>query len=154
MNATELLGLLEGVAGRYVGEGLNHEEQRFEGELEVEAVVGGRGVVLRYIASGPDGSLYHAEHALIALDESGSLCLWPVMSELPAVLPHHLVSASEGASGRRTLVFRHGDPADEEVFREELTLDLWPNGDITYRHAWGLPLGVYRERSSARMSRR
>jgi hypothetical protein len=154
MSATELMELLTGYAGSYRGEGLNHEEQSFEGELEVRAVVGGRGATLSYSATGPTGVIYHAEHSLIGLDEQGSLALWPVMVQLPAVLPHQLVSSSEGASGRRTLVFRHGDPAQEEVFRQELTLDLWPNGDVSYRHAWGLPLGIYKERSSARMGRR
>jgi len=151
MSEPDVLTMLAARAGFYAGEGLNHEEQAFAGELTVEPMVGNRAVLLRYRALGPDGAVYHSEASLVGMREDGVVCMWPVMSELPAILVHAVISTSESPSGRMTVVFRHGDPADEEVFRQELVLDLWPNQDLSYRHAWGLPLGMYKERSSARM---
>ncbi len=50
-----------------------------------------------------------------------------------------------------SLVYGLGDRGDPTVVRIEVTLDLWPDGDITYRFAWGMPGGELKLRSAVRM---
>lgn len=136
------------------GRGVNHEGEHFTGELKVEPLVGGSAVLLRYRAVLDDGSVVHEESTLLARGPDGLLTLWPVMSELQVVLPHVEVAGvdrAHGAAGVRT-VFASGARDDERSFREEITLEVAPGGQVTYAHAWGLPGGPFAERSSCRMA--
>lgn len=144
-----LLRALAAGASRYVGRGVNHEAERFAGELRVQRLVGGAAVMLHYTAALDDGSVVHEESTLLGAGPDGRLVLWPTMSELEAVLPHVEVQAAPGstAAGLR-VVFAHGQRQDETSFREEITVALAPDGTLTYAHAWGLPGGKFADRSS------
>ncbi|HHO50203.1 MAG TPA: hypothetical protein ENK18_04845 [Deltaproteobacteria bacterium] len=147
---TDLDRLLTRV-GRYGGHGINHEDQPFHGELCLEAILDGGGIALSFRAVGIDGTLYHEERGWIAPDEGGALALWSLSTEGPGVRRHlrrHGV-APEGVE--TSLIFGLGDRTDASVLRVELALDLWPDGDIGYRSAWGLPHGAFEPRSSVRM---
>ena len=129
------------------GEGVNHEAERFHAELRVEPLVDGRAVMLRYRATLQDGSLVHQECTLLGAGQSGALCLWPVMAELPVVIPHEHRPAL--ASTPDAFVFSSGDRDDETAFREEITIAFGPDRTLTYAHAWGLPGEAFGTRSSA-----
>lgn len=58
--------------------------------------------------------------------------------------------AAQGAE--HTLSFRIGDLNSTNTFHEVVSIDLWPNGDISYKYSWGLPGGEFKERSGVRMS--
>lgn len=141
-----LLQTLAAGPRRYSGRGVNHEGEDFTGTLAVEPLVGGRGVLLHYTARLDEGSEAHAESTLLAPGPDGRLVLWPVMSELDAVLPHTAVRAA-GAG----LVFATGPRDDESAFREEITIAPGPGGELTLAHAWGLPGGPFADRSSCRL---
>jgi hypothetical protein len=127
----------------YTGPGLNHEAERFVGTLRIQALLSGAAVMLHYEARLGEGELVHAECTLLAPDMAGVLTLWPLMSELPGVLPHRAIEQSD-ASAR----FSSGPRDDRASFREEITIALAQDGSLTYSHAWGLPGGDFAARSS------
>ena len=145
------LELLRSCAGRYAGHGINHEDQPFHGELELE-VLFERALALTFRATGIDGTPYHEERTWIAVDGEGRLCLWTVSTNVPTCDPHVRRHGAPVAGSRATVVFGHGDPTDAERYRSEIAIDVWPNGDLGYRYAWGLPGGEFAPRSSVRMS--
>lgn len=146
-----LLERLARAPGTYRGSGVNHEQQAFDALLQVEPLVDGRAVLLRYRATLADGSLAHEECTLLAPGPDGAPCLWPVMSELPVVLPHAWQPADARADRG---VFASGPHDDTAIFREEITIALEPGDTLTYAHAWGLPGDGFAARSSARLARR
>ena len=134
--------------GHYRGQGVNHEGESFTGHLHVQVLEAGRAVLLTYDASLDDGTVVHTESTLLATGADGRLCLWPVMSELPGVVPHiEEPSRSEYGSPPRA-VFATGPREDVSVFREEITLEFKEDRRLVYGHAWGLPGGNFEERSS------
>lgn len=147
-----LLDLLTTAAPLYRGEGVNHEGERFDAELRIERLAADHALLLRYRATLDDGSVAHEEATLLGLDAGGGLCLWPVMSELPVVLPHRAVSSTSHADGSLELVFASGPRDDAQQFREEITLVRHADGALGYAHAWGLPGEAFAPRSSARLA--
>jgi hypothetical protein len=131
----------------FTGEGINHEGERFIGQLQVQPLVEGTAVLLSYIAKLPDGSVVHEEASLVGRQQDGTLCLWPVMSELPAVCPHKQKSQSSGEQ-TETVVFAFGERDERDSFREEISISVSQTGTLTYAHAWGLPGGEFADRSS------
>jgi len=140
------------------GLGRNHEDEEFTGRLELQPLVEERGVLLRYRALRlPDGRLVHEEATLLARDSEGQLCLWPVMSELPGIWCHRIVlpagrhDAAPDTQGRWEVCFTTGPSEASAQFREQIRLVLDPAGELHYAHAWGLPGGVFAERSACAM---
>lgn len=131
----------------FQGEGINHEGERFMGQVRVQPLVDGTALLLSYVARLQDGSLVHEEATLVGRQNDGTLCLWPVMSELPAVYPHPQKSVSSGEQAE-TVVFAFGDRDERDRFREEISISISRSGALTYAHAWGLPGGEFADRSS------
>jgi hypothetical protein len=146
-----VLGILTSGQKAFRGEGINHENEPFVGELDVQALEGGRAALLEYVATLKNGEVAHSESALLGVGPDGNLCLWPVMSELPVVLPHQeKVSHSEPGAFTEA-VFASGAREDSTTFREEITIRVNSDGSLLYAHAWGLPGGSFEERSSCSM---
>jgi hypothetical protein len=138
-----ILEVLASGPSEYVGSGVNHEAERFVGTLQVQKLLGGITVLLHYEARLSSGEVAHAESTLLAPDMSGALSLWPVMSELPGVLPHRAIAQNEAAA-----TFSSGSRVDSSSFREEITISISADGLLKYAHAWGMPGGAFEERSS------
>jgi hypothetical protein len=146
-----VLSVLTSGPTAFRGEGMNHENEAFIGELTVQALEGGRAALIRYVARLKTGDVVHSESTLLGLGPDGKLCLWPVMSELPVVLPHTEV-ASPLEPGRYALaIFASGARDDSTRFREEISLRVNADGSLVYAHAWGLPGGNFEDRSSCTM---
>ena len=128
---------------QYVGSGINHEAERFLGTLQVQPLLGGIAVLLHYEARLNSGEIVHRESTLLAPEMNGTLSLWPVMSELPGVLPHRAI-----VQGKAAATFSSGSREDSSSFREEITISISDDGSLTYAHAWGMPGGEFAERSS------
>ena len=133
------------------GEGVNEENQHFFGELKVQLLEGGRAVLLHYKASLDTGLTVHTESTLLGTGPDGKLCLWPVMSEVPVVLPHAELSNISNSGSRTVATFGSGPRAQSDSFREEITIEANTDGSLVYSHAWGLPGGAFEDRSSCRM---
>jgi hypothetical protein len=89
-----LLKALLSQAPTFVGNGSNHEGEHFVGRLELQPLVNDSALVLHYTATRSDGKPLHQEATLLAVAPDGALCLWPVMEELPFVLPHRAIDSS------------------------------------------------------------
>ena len=146
-----LLSTLASGPSIFRGEGVNEEREAFVGELKVQSLEAGRAVLLTYKASLSCGKIVHTESTLLATASNGKLCLWPVMSELPVVLPHAEVTTETNSSGNTKSVFSSGPRNDTASFREEITIQFNADRSLVYAHAWGLPGGVFEDRSSCRM---
>ena len=146
-----ILGVLASGPTAYHGEGVNHEKESFVGELKVQALEGGRAVMLSYSATLETGSVVHTESTLLGTGPDGKLCMWPVMSELPAVLPHPEVTSKTEAGKYTLTIFGSGPRDDSAKFREEISIQVNSDGSLVYAHAWGLPGGDFEDRSSCSM---
>jgi hypothetical protein len=146
-----VLGVLTSGPTAFRGEGINHENEPFVGELSVQTLEGGSAALLKYVATLQNGEVAHSESTLLGVGPDGNLCLCPVMSELPVVLPHvEKISHSEPGTFTEA-VFASGNRDDSTSFREEITVRLNSDGSLLYAHAWGLPGGSFEERSSCIM---
>jgi hypothetical protein len=146
-----LLTILLSNSRGFVGQGVNHEGEAFRGVLEVQPLVNNSALMLHYTATRTDGMHLHKEAMLLASDTEGKLCLWPVMEELPFVLPHIEVSNTRDSDGTLVVVFSSGPRQDVEAFREEITIEIGPTGGLRYAHSWGMPGGEFAQRSSCDM---
>jgi hypothetical protein len=132
----------------FAGHGTNYEGERFAGRLELQPLVNESALMLHYTATRTDGEHLHKEATLLGRNEEDELCLWPIMEELPFVLPHPQVSSTLHEGGKLVVVFASGPREMTEIFREEITVELKLNGELTYAHSWGLPGGIFEARSS------
>ena len=142
-----LLGALLSRPRRYTGSGTNHEAERFNGVFELQPLVGQSAVLLHYTATRVDGLHLHREATLVALDADGTPCLWPVMEELPFVLPHSQLTCTAPGLDTLVFVFSSGPRDATESFREEITIELGPKDRLIYAHAWGMPGAPFAQRS-------
>ena len=133
------------------GEGVNEEQERFVGELTVQVLEGGRAALLRYVAKLSGGVVVHTESTLLGTGPTGKLCLWPVMSELPVILPHVEIAVHAVVGGGMKAIFSSGPRDDVSTFREEIAIQINPDGSLVYAHAWGLPGSAFEDRSSCLM---
>ncbi|MBC7991268.1 MAG: hypothetical protein H7Y19_17040 [Luteimonas sp.] len=130
---------------------MNEENEAFIGDLRVQVLEGGRAALLSYVAQLKSGTIVHSESTLLATGPNGKLCLWPVMSEVPVVIPHAEVASETNASGNVKAVFGSGPRGETASFREEITIQISADQSLVYAHAWGLPGGTFEDRSSCRM---
>ncbi|HZM83136.1 MAG TPA: hypothetical protein VFC19_46080 [Candidatus Limnocylindrales bacterium] len=143
----DLLRLLHQRQGDFAGEGLNHEGEQFNGRLRLSSVAEGAGILLTFDARSLDGQVcFHTEHSLIARDDSGTLVLWHLGSNLGFLTPHRLSAVEPG----QRYAFRYGDPAGQG-FAEEISL-TFEEARIGYWFAWGRPGSPFGPRSSVLMS--
>ena len=146
-----LLGVLTSGPTAFRGEGMNHENESFIGDLNVQSLEGGRAAQIRYTATLLTGNVVHSESTLLGTGPDGKLCLWPVMSEIPVVLPHAEVMNTTESGKYVLVVFGSGARDDSAIFREEISIQINSDGSLVYSHAWGLPGGNFEDRSSCRM---
>jgi hypothetical protein len=141
---------LEKYIGSYSGQGINHENQKFTGELSLTKGI--NNYIIHYKATGKDGELYHEEQTTIALDLSQKLGLWSVNTNNPVMLQHTLVK-NELTDQTNTLIFAFGDKENKNGFREEIAFELNADGTIGYNYSWGMPHGDFDVRSKSLMSK-
>ena len=137
-----LLAVLVAGPKEYKGNGINHEGENFFGTLRVQTLLDGQGVLLHYEARLAGNEVVHSECTLLAPNMSGTLSLWPLMSELPGVLPHVAIREEE-----RSATFSTGSRDARDEFREEIEIGIEGDGSLSYAHAWGMPGGNFEDRS-------
>ena len=149
----DLLTTLAARAGAFTGRGTNHENQAFTARLTITPVMAGRALTLHYVATGIDGHHLHEEFTLLALAGDQRLCLWPVMNELPFVMPHIETGDANAPGAALRGVFATGRRDAADQFREEIGIECTTDGGLRYSHAWGLPGGAFEARSSCELQR-
>lgn len=141
-------------SGVYEGHGINHDNQKFHGVLTLVPQFEGKGLSIDFCATGEDGAIYHKEHSILGITPAETLSLWILSNNHPGVMEHQYFSDKAIQGVDHTLSFRMGDLNNTNSFREVVSIDLWPNGDVSYKYSWGLPGGEFKERSGVRMSRK
>ena len=140
--------------GAYEGHGINHEDEPFFAELDVRPLQNEQGVTMKFRAIGVDGTVYHDERTWVARDPAGQVGLWSLHSNAAGVRVHRQRHGGVVGGAEHTWVFGFGDPLDRRQFRQEVAIDVWPDGDLSYRVAWGLPGGDHTPRTVARLAPR
>jgi len=139
---------LERYVGQYGGEGINHEDQTFTGEFVLSKSINSFSISFK--ATGAKGELYHEERTTIALSTNEKPGLWSVNTNNPVMLQHDF-RREVSEPGVKKIIFGFGDTETLSSFREEITLEMYENGDLGYRYSWGMPGGEFRDRSGLRM---
>ena len=147
----DLLTTLAARAGVFTGRGVNHENEAFTARISVTPVMAGRALTLHYLATGIDGQHLHEEFTLLARAADQRLCLWPVMDELPFVMPHLQAGGVNLPGDELRSVFATGPRDAADQFREEIEIECTADGGLRYSHAWGLPGGAFAARSSCEL---
>ena len=131
-----LLAALLAQASSFSGQGTNYEGEHFVGRLELQPLVNASALMLHYPATRTDGKPLHKEATLLAAAPDGALCLWPVMEELPFVLPHRAIDSSlDEEDGTLAVVFASGSRDMVHAFREESVCGIgtevaeWEHGE-------------------------
>lgn len=161
------LSILINRAGVYRGSGVNHDNKDFNAELELKNVVNDKGVTIRYKAIGTDGVefnkattlynidtiLYNEECTLICYDCDNKLSLWTLNNNIGTMARFDLRRHRAVSSKHHIFIFGFGDVEDDTVFREEITIELWENGDLSYNYSWGESGGLFLARSTVKMKK-
>jgi len=146
--------LLTKAAGSYAGEGVNHEGENFSGFCILNPVLPQKLISVRSEAKGTTGVVYHEEVSWIGRDLSGALTLFVSSNNHPGITPHQFHRLEETQEGSRKIIFRFGDPAEVQSFREEVTFAIEADGSLCHQYSWGLPGGEFRERSGSKMCKK
>jgi hypothetical protein len=148
-----LLARLAAATGRYSGQGVNHLDESFRGEMEIRTKLDGQLVEISFRATDADQA-FHEEATWITEDlMGGGLGLWTVSSNTPGVLQHRLQEDAQDGSYSTKAVFRLGDPADLSRFRQEISLCIRHDGGIEYAYSWGVPHEAFGSRSRCLLQR-
>lgn len=145
-----LIQILGDRQGRYIGQGVAHDGDGFQGELKLEPLAHCNGLRLEYTAS-REATLLHHEHTYLAPDPSGLLHLWVVSNNTPGLVSHALVSEEYNSMGEHVLAFEHGDLLGSEGFRERILVTLHQGGALSYTYSWGMPGEPVAERSHVKL---
>lgn len=132
------ISLFASLPTSWVGAGTNHENEAFTASLNIESLVDGKAVKIDYVATGVDGKHLHRETGLLSSDHTGKLCLWPVMEELPFVLPHRATRIHQDGDSW-SVTFSTGDEGKSVSFQEEIVIFKTKDGKLSYEHRWGMP---------------
>ena len=132
------LALFRHLPNFWQGTGINHENETFTATLKIEALVDSKAIKLDYVATRVDGKHLHRESGLLAIDHNGTLCLWPVMEELPFVLPHRALEVRVNFDVW-SVTFATGEEGNAVSFQEEIAISKDSDGNLVYEHRWGMP---------------
>jgi hypothetical protein len=135
---------LSKLTGLYIGEGLNHEGQKFEAVFNISNTHPS-GLAFFYEARGNNGTVFHSENSLVGKSLSQNLSLWVLSSNHPAIIEHPLKKQETTDAGQK-FIFGFGNVEDRNSFREEIHLEVLENG-LRYTYHWGMPNQEFAERS-------
>ena len=140
---------LKSMKKKFIGEGINHEDQPFKASFEIYDKSEINGLSFVFEAKGNDGQPFHLESSLVGKNMRGETCLWVLSSNHPGVFERPLRSEIKTSQGHQ-FIFGFGNKEDRNSFREEIHIELNEN-TIRYVYFWGMPGGDFAERSGCQM---
>jgi hypothetical protein len=149
--AKKAWSLLVESVGEYSGRGINHEKKNFDGRFNLQVDFENKSLSLISSATGAQGEIFHSERSWLGFDIMGSLVLYVVSNNHPAITPHHFHRIETGSEGEQKITFRFGNPEDKNNFREEIHINLYSDKSLEHSYSWGLPGGPFEPRSGSRM---
>ena len=135
--------LNEDLAGHWEGEGVNHLDEPFTAELDLNPVVDSQGLSLMFRATGEDGTVFYRLRGLLAGDRLAFVD--NNIGELKIL--DRLQSASAYAFGL-------GNAEDEDIYRLEISFDLIGPDEMSLCFAWGLPGQEFAPHSCGKLTRK
>ncbi len=102
---------------------------------------------------GKDGVQVHREATPLGRNTPGKLYLWPVKAELPFVLPQTATDHTSHDSATLVVISSSGPREAMQAFRDDITIEVGPSGQLRYTHSWGIPGCVFAQRSRCDMVR-
>lgn len=153
LTTLKVLELLCQKGGNYAGWGMNDNHQEFTGELSLTPVVNNFGINIAYKATANDGSTISEEHTLIALDNENKLTMWTLNSNFNTTVIFDFKFHKRVPPAKDIIVFGFGTPEENEHTREEISMEFWDNGDLTYIYFWGMPNGEFMKHSTATLKK-
>ncbi len=147
-----MLALREAV-GSYQGEGINHENEKFQGTFILTEVLNGVGFQIQFEARSLLNSsvVIHSEFSTVATNAMGGVSLFNLNTNVPFLIEHQLVKETTKPDDKN-FIFRFGDLSNLNSFREEVHLTLGASS-IRYDYHWGMPKGDFSLRSKITMNR-
>jgi hypothetical protein len=149
----KVLELLCSKGGKYTGTGLNDRHKKFSGEFVLTPVVNNYGINIAYRAFTEDGTAISEEHTLIALDSENKLTMWTLNSNFNTTVIFDFRFHKRIRNTKDIIVFGFGASEDESLTREEISIEFYDNGDLTYTYFWGMPNGEFMKHSTATMKK-
>ncbi len=153
ITTVKVLELLCRKGGKYAGWGMNDNHQEFTGELSLTPVVNNFGINIAFKATAEDGSIVNEESTLIALDSENKLTMWTLNSNFNTTVIFDFKFHKRIRPAKDIVVFGYGSAEENEHTREEISIEFWDNGDLTYTYFWGMPNGEFMKHSTATLKK-
>ncbi len=90
---------------------------------------------------------------MICNDSENKLTLWTLNNNIGTMARFDLRRFRQVSPKHCLFIFGFGDPDDNNVFREEITIELWDEGDLSYNYSWGEAGGHFLSRSTVKMKK-
>ena len=100
-----------------------------------------------------DTILFNEEYTLICSDNKNHLSLWTLNNNIGTLIKFDLRRFRQVSPKHCLFIFGYGDPEDNNVFREEITIELWDNDELSYNYSWGEAGGHFLSRSTISMKK-
>ncbi|RPI14599.1 MAG: hypothetical protein EHM58_16130 [Ignavibacteriae bacterium] len=139
----KLLVLFTSRAGVYYGKGIKDNSLEFSGQIDLHPIVNNDGVNIRYKAIDTDGEIVSEEHTIISLNNENILTLWTLNSDFHTMLMFKFKNHKRIQDVKDIFIFGFDSPDSNNFSREEITIKLWDNGDLSYNYFWGSPNGEF-----------
>lgn len=164
---TNLIAILAERSGSYTGTGKNQDNKEFSGTLELKTVANEKGISLKFSAIGTEGNefnkntnlyskdtiLFSEEWAIICYDSKNELALWSLNSSIGTMAKFHLRRFRQISGTRSLFIFGYGSPESNTIYREEISIELLENGELSYNYSWGESGGHFLSRLTVTMKK-
>ena len=142
---TNFIAILAERSVSYTGTGKNHDNKEFCGTLELGTIANNKGVSLEFRAVGTEGNefnkdtnlysrdtvLFSEESSIICYDSKNELALWSLNSNIGTMAKFHLRRFRQISGTRSLFIFGYGSPENNTIYREEISIELWENGELS-----------------------
>ena len=142
--------ILKKFVGSYIGVGINHEEQKFNGTFNLQYSAELKSFRITFKATGSQGDVFHYEESTLAPSLMQKWTLWNLNSNTPGLAAHELTEALQ-TDQAYILTFTFGDITQTKSFRETVQLSLNSDQSLAYTYSWGMPGGEFKKRSTVQM---
>ena len=140
-------------SGKYTGEGLNDHDDHFTCYMDIEPVINNDGVQIRFKTVDKNGTINNEEHTLIALNTENIISLWTLNNSFHTYIPFEFRDHKNLNDEKEILIFSFGETRKNINFREEISIELYHNGNIGYNYYWGFPNGEFLARTNSLMKK-
>jgi hypothetical protein len=141
---SDCIAFLAKLCGTWEGSGVNHEGQRYTGQLILDPQINPLAMLLHFTATGADGAVYHRETLMLGVQPDGSAAAYSISNNIPGMASFQVTQPAS-----QSLNLTLGNLEDPVSFREVITFRLEPGGELFHGYSWAMPGEPMQDRSSA-----